>query len=184
MENNLSLLRPFDLEAVKRGEKVVWTDDPQDDAGTQWQYVDSDSCANEIVIKSEGLGFIVLGGGEYDHMAMAPLCWVEGRPVYRGDVLYYVQHGAYRKFVVQDLNSFAPTAPVFLEDVPNERGVGCWMSPEKLTWNPPKVKREGWLNIYSGGRVGTAARHTREEADHEANSDRLACIHIEWEEPA
>ena len=54
-----SLLRPFDLEAAKRGEPILWIDHP--------------------------IRWVALSDKE---LRMAPLCWVEGRPVYKGDVLY------------------------------------------------------------------------------------------------
>ena len=56
---NYSLLRPFDLEAAKRGEPILWIDHP--------------------------IRWVALSDKE---LRMAPLCWVEGRPVYKGDVLY------------------------------------------------------------------------------------------------
>lgn len=45
-----------------------------------------------------------------------------------------------------------------------------------------KTKREGWLNIYQGPSVSGFINGSREEADKVARSDRVACIHIEWEE--
>lgn len=45
-----------------------------------------------------------------------------------------------------------------------------------------KTKREGWLNICQGNSVSCFIRDSREEADKVAGSDRVACIHIEWDE--
>jgi hypothetical protein len=51
------------------------------------------------------------------------------------------------------------------------------------------VKREGWINVYR--QRGTHENNRRcvlwldkAAADDEADQDRLACIRIEWEEPA
>lgn len=46
------------------------------------------------------------------------------------------------------------------------------------------IKREGWVNVYNGGQYPLcgAVFATKEEADVEACSGRIACIHIEWEE--
>lgn len=58
-------------------------------------------------------------------------------------------------------------------------------SPENLTWAPPKVKREGWVNIYSAGgqeRAPSALHKDKAAADHEATQGRIACVRIEWEE--
>ena len=75
-----SLLRPFDLEAAKRGESILWIDSP-----VRWVALSaqaSDAC--NIVEHAQGLSYV-----RDKELRMAPLCWIEGRPVYRGDKLYY-----------------------------------------------------------------------------------------------
>ena len=44
---------------------------------------------------------------------------------------------------------------------------------------PKRVKKEGWLNLYS---AYPAIHATKEEADFHAESTRKACVRIEWEE--
>jgi hypothetical protein len=47
-----------------------------------------------------------------------------------------------------------------------------------------KTKREGWVNIGPYGPYESICwiYNTKEEADDAAGSERVACIHIEWEE--
>lgn len=59
---------------------------------------------------------------------------------------------------------------------------GNWRIKPKIT------KKEGWVNVYSAqgytnlAGVISSAYQTKECADHEADSNRVACIRIEWEE--
>ena len=63
---------------------------------------------------------------------------------------------------------------------------------EGMTWDNPvtKVKKEGWLNMYPPNRYthiglcGGIVFETKELADAVAQSDRTACLQIEWEEDA
>lgn len=60
---------------------------------------------------------------------------------------------------------------------------GSGESPCDLFLAP--TKHEGWVNVYDSGRQYPqcgAVFATKEEADVEACSGRIACTHIEWEE--
>lgn len=112
----------------------------------------------------------------------APLAWVEGKPVYRGDVLY---RGTSQVVVIGAANE-----TVAVETVAG--AVGDLAGTSDLTWEPvkPKTKRKGWINLYanSEGDKPMVSRHvclTRCAADELADmvrSERLACIEVEWEE--
>ena len=80
-EKDYSLLRPFDLEAAMSGEKICW-------------YANGDIPKYFIVTP---FGNVVANFTEDNktecmcpcsNFRMAPLAWVEGKPVYKGDVLY------------------------------------------------------------------------------------------------
>ena len=44
-------------------------------------------------------------------------------------------------------------------------------------------KKEGWVNVYKGGLLGTKAYPTQEEALDKASSENyIATVKIEWEE--
>lgn len=173
-KKDYSLLRPFDLEAAKAGEQIC---------------SDKNGSARLFIVGRDGTGQCVISNPEEsdvwyfadsERLRMAPLAWVEGRPVYKGDVLYYVEDGIYRKFVVQDSNQFGPTAPVFLEDIPNEHGVGRACSPEKLTWQKPKVKKSGWALVGKD-----SFSWNEDEAKSKASGAKhknLVAVYGEWEE--
>jgi hypothetical protein len=57
----------------------------------------------------------------------------------------------------------------------------------------PKVKKEGWVNVYSAGNMknefpallnGAYAYASKMIADMNQGSNRIACVKIEWEEEA
>ena len=78
---------------------------------------------------------------------------------------------------------FAHTGP----DTPAFRNFSDWRI------KPKRVKKEGWVNIYSEkpmrgiyiDRRTTSLIYLNEEAaDEQGAADRIACIRIEWEEDA
>lgn len=57
-----------------------------------------------------------------------------------------------------------------------ESGADLFMAP---------TKHEGWINVYRGYGVNRYAKivhDTKADADENASGDRVACVHIEWEE--
>ena len=86
MKNNTDLLRPFDLEAAQRGEPILW--------GGQFEpatFVARARKGKTNIIERAGMHAGLLDHVEYapdEYLHMAPLCWVEGRPVYKGDRLW------------------------------------------------------------------------------------------------
>lgn len=90
MEQNkdYSLLRPFDLEAAKAGALLLLC--LNDDGDGPLRYVGNSTDGKRLTCL-EWMGGVNKGTFEIYHpstIRMAPLCWVEGRPVYPGDVLY------------------------------------------------------------------------------------------------
>lgn len=83
MERDYSLLRPFDMEAAKAGAMCCWGADRRlkyigpstRDTAECFQWVDGSLAGRFETYQTEDV-------------RMAPLAWVEGRPVYEGDVLY------------------------------------------------------------------------------------------------
>ena len=160
-----SLLRPFDLEAAKNG--VLLTGGAGKahffDGTATWKYIAGPDVEGNVLVEIICSGRFNLFPAE--RFCMAPLCWVEGRPVYPGDNLYW-KNGC----------------GVFTA---GGRMVG--VEPNSLTWSKPKrtVKKAGWINIYPlswmDGRAG-AIFQTKTEADSSARSGRIACTRVEWEE--
>lgn len=176
-KKDYSLLRPFDLEAAKRGELICWFKN-----GVRAEYVGECGMSNEndICVKYvEGDGCAIAGTfvmNESRYYRMAPLAWVEGKPVYKGDVLYLID-------TVDDLNK----QPLKVEANSDRwwcrhpNGAVPSYPEDRLTWNPPKVKREGWINIYPDANC-SCIYPTEGEADCRSNTSRIACIRVEWEQ--
>lgn len=85
MQNNYNLLRPLNREAVEAGEPVCWVND-----GTQL-FEASMSKAGRISGKWNKNDIYEESWNVIDSancFRMRPLTWVEGKPVYKGDILY------------------------------------------------------------------------------------------------
>ena len=110
---------------------------------------------------------------------MAPLAWVEGRPVYQGDRLWH-RTGEWLEITAAFNGGIE-------NDLQTKNGL-CHSC--NLTWTSPKVKRKGW-GVMRVGRISG----TREEAEailkqydgSNIFSDTLEgkprIVRIEWEEP-
>lgn len=156
-EKDYSLLRPFDLEAAKAGHEIT------NENGDARIYVDGPDYMGQVCVKGCQGGLYIDPVGS---LFMSPLCWVEGKPVYKGDVLY------------SKITSFRYEADGSEND-------------EFFTWTKPTVKRDGWVNVYQqssliGSRRSTGSEiyESKADADLGAGRDRIDCVRIEWEEPA
>lgn len=173
MKKDISKLRPFNPGAAQKGEPVCY-----DHGRDTIKYLSGPDHTGRIAYQGPDNRIYV---GPADEFRMAPLCWVDGKPVYKGDVLYSTGcfGGPHRIDEIRNGNG----AWMVCSD-PGEDG---YLSIEGLTWTPPKVKREGWVNIYSAGgheRAPSALHKDKATADHEATEGRIACVRIEWEEPS
>lgn len=182
-EKDYSLLRPFDLEAAKRGEAIIDTD------GDECKYVAGPHKETaEIVVEFPyDLGFMTCMDKD---LRMAPLAWVPVskddptlRPVYKGDVLWHEVIG--RVEILALGKASTPCVEVV------GRGDFPWISA--LTWTPPKVKREGWIAILTAERPkGDKYTHwcshicaTEQLArDYYGSSTNVIVAPVSWEEPA
>lgn len=78
-QKNLSLLRPFNLELAKAGEPICRFDDnPLLFIGVGTKQIGVEHKKTNVIASYS----------EYD-LRMAPLTWIEGKPVYKGDILWY-----------------------------------------------------------------------------------------------
>lgn len=178
---DFTLLRKFDLEAAKRGEAVCWYAD-----GDTLRYVgaacniDSIGCFEWLEGKHKGR----FESYPANFLRMAPLCWVEGKPVYKGDTLYGTGSCKGLTYVAASFNEQRVLV--------SEAGTsGCVEQPEQLTWTKQarKVKKEGWVNVYRDTsnsfhpamRVDIYPYHTEALAKQRAGSNAVACVKIEYE---
>ncbi len=176
-----SLLRPFDLEAAKAGAPLfeiymygskVKTDE---EIGT---YIAGPNNLNEYVISYPTNGYMTYIDS-IKAVRMAPLAWVEGKPVYKGDTLYshFFKSGGQS----QD-GSFTVTGYRVSDDsfYAAEISYTAATLVSSCSWNNPKVKKSGWMNSYGFGE--NYVYSTKDRADAVATHNRKACIEIFWEE--
>lgn len=175
-QRDYSLLRPFDLEAAKAGALLG------DAVGSPtWEYAagpDSSGNISVIIIKTG----LFAEPSPTRVFKMVPLCWVEGKPIYKGDVLYYINQPG-RKFTANGITQDGTLI--------NERGHGENIAC--LTWGPPKrkVKKQGFINIYpASAHHGINALASSDQViyfdkDHaniNAREGRLFCATVEWDQ--
>jgi len=175
-QKNLSLLRPFNLELAKAGEPFA-----RIARGELYIY--------NYLIGPDSIDFIVSTNakGEYirrhvrvlnnGYYFMAPLTWIEGKPVYKGDVLYwkpknrkvtidYISYGSIDYLMGTD------NALYFLDNL-------TWKSPTPPAPKPITVTRVGYINVYRDSR-NDAFHTTRETADVYKADGRIDCLEISY----
>lgn len=118
--NDFNLLRPFDPEAAKRGEPLVTLD-----SGSFRKYIAGPDRRGRFVTETDQGMFII---GKAEHYRMAPLGWIEDKPVYRGDKLW---HKLRDEWIIAD--SFNAAGAVCEKA---SGGIGDW--PANLSWTKPE----------------------------------------------
>lgn len=172
-KKDYSLLKPFDLEAAKRGEKVL------DNFNFLVEFVAEGGSDGEHCWRRNSNNLFVATSEEF---SMAPLAWVEGKPVYKGDKPYAFE-GLYKGKQVTIEGEYSENALAVKSQFSNAN-----VLIDNLTWNLPKVKKEAWINLYKADECSGISYFTshafvsKEKADNQADSNRIACIRIEWEE--
>lgn len=181
-QKDTSLLRPFDLEAAKNGELLICTHD-----FTGREYVAGPDNSGRIIVK-DNYGEFQLSQYYNDHYRMKPLAWCEGKPVYKGDVLYWNNYRGY-KFVVGDGIIYDTIIKGLTYDVSGELLYGeegnSGVTANDLTWSKPKqkVKRKVWINVYPEDDTNDCccAYWDKNAADRAAYHERIACVETEIE---
>lgn len=177
-EKNLELLRPFDLESAKAG-TLLCSEAAMLNGKPAWKYAAGPDASGRIVaVKISDGNFAAASRPEA--FRMAPLAWVDGRPVYKGDALFYEGIG---RGVVVGMKGGDQIEITY--DHHKEWGpTGAF--PENLTWTPPKVKRKGFAVVSKQGML--LSREDAEKAIKDISfrgfPGELVIAHAEWEEPA
>lgn len=166
MNNDLSLLRPFDLEAAKAGAPIIWA--PNTDCVFLGESINKPNLGTHYRIEHRG----GLSYASACDLRMAPLCWVEGRPVYPGDRVWWK---LYNEWVVVRESRL----PHILNGDGHEEDL--YLHVTDCTWTPPTVKREGFcilhqLSVYESFEQAEA----RMKRDYTGDCFVAKC---EWEEP-
>jgi len=175
---NNHLLRSFDLDTAKAGDLLT------DSHGKcLWSYVAGPDKKKEYVLMIEA----GTRKGEFaypcpaDVLRMQPLCWCEGKPVYKGDHLWqwYGNNGEKLEGIASHTHKI--NATTYLEFT-NGNNWATDGSISHLTWTKPKAKKSGWMNIYSDDKRRGSVYSTKEEADRIGASNRTDCVEVHWEE--
>ena len=175
-----SLLRPFNLEAAAKGELLCSTVDSYIyefiASGKPDVYGQNVTC-RIVDVKDPSVrhcvGTLVLK--DSNHLRMCPLCWVEEKPVYKGDKLYDTSACENRGIVI---------AEGYEEGDLLVKGYGAHYIGY-LSWKQPKVKKTGWVNIssaHAGRKICSRVFETKAQAEKCQSRNHLACTFIEWEE--
>ena len=168
MKKDYNLLHPFDLEAAKRGEAICFY------YGFELlplEYIAGPDARGRICVKYPYGDFDICTPSQY---YMIPLAWVEGKPVYKGDVLFHktgVNVTAERRRD-DDFEGFICTD-------------GDYVLADNLSWIPPKVKHEGWIAVHRTNKnspfLAYASQVYASKEEAEINHPDYTSVHIEWE---
>lgn len=145
----------------------------------KYTYVAGPDVNNNNIFKSETNAFVFIPSLN-QHWQVAPLAWIENKPVYKDDVLYVKSHHPNYSQLLKG-NGF------IIEYIKPEKQViyngEWWLKFTDLTWEKPKdeckTECKGWVNIYQGN-FAEGAYSTREIADRHANENRVDCVEITW----
>lgn len=162
-----SLLRPFDLDEAKAGALVCWHD-------------------GDVVVKSilDADDFRAIGRGidgnvcmwAIENLRMAPLFWVEGKPVYKGDRLYSID-----KWVTAS-GTIDHVGWTTCED-------GYHRDTTRMTWSPPFITQTGWIAIKhqrSAPDYKAWCSHvlaTRQQAEAHYGPEPCSVVSVTWQAP-
>lgn len=131
-------LRPFDLGAAERGEAICYGH-----SGAPTLFVASLFQKPDVVIRDEGHPDARVFPREL--LRMAPLAWIEGKPVYKGDVLCYPKFGM--TFRVTGCNPRVEPGKglegtvITVGQSGTPAGDITWGPCHALSWPPLKVRR-------------------------------------------
>jgi len=135
--NDLTLLRDFNLEDAKAGAAIcsgsLMTDLTFLCAHKNSVFVELSASCDSLLLHS-------------DEVKMKPLFWLEGKPVYKGDVVYHVTAG---KGIVARKSGVC--CDIQVEFSTNNYVWDCLESNLSLTpFAKPKTERKGWINLWKG----------------------------------
>lgn len=132
MTFDYTLLRDLDKQLLKPGDSIIWKV-----TGGFVTYLGGPDRFNHVAVELSTVKSSKISLEPASHFCMPPLAWVEGKPVYEGDMLYDKRFSENTDGVVID-GSFGNRLTA------NER----IFKTEELTWTKPKVKKSGWVVLF------------------------------------
>lgn len=107
-----------------------------------------------------------------NELKLTPLCYIDSKPVYEGDTLYYKVLSDFYPHVVSRVEN----TKVFNKD-------GGFVFEADLDWEKPLTKKSGWAIFYDSGATSKIYA-TKEEAENAYyfNDNRFRVVEVHWEE--
>lgn len=180
----IALLRPFDAEKAKQGHSIYCIVGASIKRAANCTYVAGPDILDRVCVSHEGNRLEVL---YHRALRLNPLFWLEGKPVYEGDELYYENFG---KVKVDKLSN---AEGVVLVTYGKESEHSDYLNILTLSWEDSRVEKEGWINLFrtSHGVVLTSKVFDTEEQAKEraaqygqgfSSLEILDTVKITWKE--
>ncbi len=177
--------RKFDPTTAKHGDQLLMKNsfmELTDLTFIAMSINDSGRDRSVICENRDGIRYANISG-----LFIKPLAMVEGKPVYKGDSLYHKNSKKFGR--VDGVGSDSS----YVKQTIDGDSISLDSKISNLSWEKPKVKKTGWINIYNAKNCATGANQqpnevskhpfkTEQEADEGKIHDRIACVQIEWEE--
>lgn len=132
MTFDYTLLRDLDKQLLKSGDSIIWKV-----TGGAVTYLGGPDRSNHVAVELSSVTPSTIVLEPASHFCMPPLAWVEGKPVYEGDMLY-------DKFFPENTDGVVINGTFGNRLTANER----IFRTDELTWAKPKVKKSGWVVLY------------------------------------
>lgn len=179
-----NLLRPINLNELIVGMQILFVSNQHDRREQLETVVALANDQNYFVTQSEKGTFYIVPVACYYHN---PLTWIEDKPVYKGDILWY-KHGKWSMQITgynprtKDKSGFEGIIAKGDGDY-NIRGDVSWIPFGNWTWTPCLEKKQGWINIYKNHKAIIYRWDTYQDAfDNRRHFGYITTIQIEWEE--
>lgn len=179
-----NLLRPIALNELVVGMQILFVSNQRERHEQLETVVALPNEQNYFVTQSERGTFYIVPSACYYYN---PLTWIEDKPVYKGDVLWY-KYGMW-SMEVTGYNHRTSPANIGLEgivfkgdDVYNVKGNESWAPFENWTWVKTQVERSAWINIYKNGICGDRYPNRNTAFKERMLLDYIDTIQITWKE--
>lgn len=178
--------KPFCFDDFKTGNPVEYA------PGDKIVYVAGPNVHNDVAVIhcTDGRFDVVSLEALETHATMAPLCIIDNKPVFVGDVLSY--HSKEFSIMVTGYNphvsDYSGLQGKIVSSSSGMAQVGemSWAPFDCWSWARPPVKKSGWINIYppqSGENyMASDVFDSKHEALAQAYPDVIDTIQVEWEE--
>lgn len=169
---DFSLLRPFDAEAAKRGEPIC-----NFKGNELWDYAAGPDSEGNLALTTKNYGdFVNPENTPVSVFRMAPLCWCEGKPVYKGDMLYRDGEQVTASHIIVDKYG---TYLSFKEHTDWDISG----SISKLTWDKPKQVKQAYVVLVRNtkGEV-VALPYLEDEEGAKTYENAVDYCQVQWEE--